>query len=69
MKSSPITTVYAGGISTESEIEAMEKLEKSTKGKMDFTVGSALDLFGGKKISYESLVEREKTKRLLNDSD
>lgn len=45
----PIT--YAGGIGS---MEDLEVFEKACKGRLDFTIGSALDLFGGK-ISYESV--------------
>ena len=41
---SPIKTVYAGGINSYQDIEDLDKV---TGGKMDFTVGSALDIFGG----------------------
>lgn len=43
----PIT--YAGGIGS---MEDLEEFEKVSEGKLDFTIGSALDLFGGK-IPYE----------------
>lgn len=43
----PIT--YAGGIGS---MEDLKEFEKVSQGKLDFTIGSALDLFGGK-ISYE----------------
>lgn len=39
----PIT--YAGGISSTKQIEEFKRI---SGGKMDFTIGSALDLFGGK---------------------
>lgn len=45
----PIT--YAGGIGS---MEDLEVFEKAGNGRLDFTIGSALDLFGGK-ISYESV--------------
>ena len=35
---------YAGGISS---MEDLQKLKRLGKGRLDFTVGSALDLFGG----------------------
>lgn len=40
-----IPTTYAGGISS---YEDLEKLKMLGKSKLDFTVGSALDIFGGK---------------------
>lgn len=45
----PIT--YAGGISSEKELD---RLIISGGGKVDFTVGSALDLFGGE-LPYEKV--------------
>lgn len=43
----PIT--YAGGIGSMEDLKAFENY---SEGKLDFTIGSALDLFGGK-IPYE----------------
>ena len=43
----PIT--YAGGIGS---MDDLKEFEKVSEGKLDFTIGSALDLFGGK-IPYE----------------
>lgn len=50
----PIT--YAGGIGSMKDLEDFRKV---SEGKLDFTIGSALDLFGGK-IPYESLVNMAK---------
>ncbi len=47
----PIT--YAGGVHTKEDIE---KIFIRGKGKIDFTVGSALDLFGGK-LLYEDMLK------------
>ena len=47
----PIT--YAGGIGS---MEDLKEFENASKGKLDFTIGSALDLFGGK-IPYEKLIK------------
>lgn len=52
MEGFPIT--YAGGIGDFSDLELLRKLGK---GKIDFTVGSALDLFGGV-LSYEEIKRR-----------
>ena len=49
----PIT--YAGGIRDQSDIKSIEKLGN---GKIDYTVGSALDLFGGKGLNYSDLINR-----------
>ena len=42
---------YAGGIGC---MEDLEKFQQLTYGRIDFTIGSALDLFGGK-LSYEKI--------------
>lgn len=47
----PIT--YAGGIGT---MEELERFRELGKGRLDFTIGSALDLFGGN-LSYETVRE------------
>ena len=39
----PVT--YAGGIRSMEDIEA---IDKASDGKLDFTIGSALDIYGGK---------------------
>ncbi len=52
----PIT--YAGGIHSMDDIEQIRKLGNN---KIDFTVGSALDLFGGNKLKYDELVRNPKT--------
>ncbi len=50
-----IPVTYAGGIGS---MEDLKIFRQACRGKMDFTVGSALDLFGGS-ISYHKLVELE----------
>ena len=47
-----IPVTYAGGIHT---YEDLEQLRNLGKGKVDFTIGSALDLFGGK-LEFEKVV-------------
>ncbi len=49
---SPIPSVYAGGISSLDDIRTIEELGR---GKIDYTVGSALSIFGGA-IPYESIL-------------
>ena len=51
---SPIPTTYAGGIRSLADIEAIDHLGK---GRLDYTVGSALDLFGGSGVRYEDVVD------------
>ena len=50
-KETKIPVTYAGGISS---LEDLEKIREIGKGKIDFTIGSALDLFGGK-IPYQTI--------------
>jgi phosphoribosylformimino-5-aminoimidazole carboxamide ribotide isomerase len=50
-----IPCTYAGGISNMADIEAIETLGRS---RLDFTVGSALDIFGGRQLCYRDLVLR-----------
>lgn len=45
---------YAGGIAT---TENIEQFEKSCYGLLDFTIGSALSLFGGH-LSYEEITKK-----------
>ena len=49
----PIT--YAGGIRSMRDIHAIDQLGR---GGVDFTVGSALDLFGGSGLHYAALANR-----------
>ena len=48
-----IKITYAGGISSFEDIQTIEKLGK---GKIDFTIGSALDIFGGH-LKYNDVVK------------
>lgn len=50
---SPIPAVYAGGIRS---LEDIETIRQKGSGKIDFTVGSALDIFGGK-LKYSDVVK------------
>ena len=47
----PVT--YAGGVGSMADIE---ELRKAGQGRLDVTVGSALDIFGGS-ISFEALAK------------
>ena len=51
----PIPTTYAGGVRSQRDIDQIGKLGL---GKIDFTVGSALDIFGGKTLRYNDLVSQ-----------
>ena len=48
---SEIPITYAGGISTKQQIE---RFHKSSEGKLNYTIGSALDLFGGN-LKYDDI--------------
>lgn len=48
-----IPVTYAGGIHS---FEDLEQLKVLGRGKIDFTIGSALDLFGGK-LEFEKIVK------------
>lgn len=55
-ENSPRACVYAGGISSYSDIELIRDCGQN---RIDYTVGSALDIFGGS-MSYRNLVELQK---------
>ena len=49
----PIPTTYAGGVSSQADIDTIARLGQD---KLDFTVGAALDIFGGTGLRYEDMV-------------
>jgi phosphoribosylformimino-5-aminoimidazole carboxamide ribotide isomerase len=51
---SPLPITYAGGANALSDLEAVTRLGQ---GKVDLTIGSALDIFGGKSVKYSDCVE------------
>lgn len=53
LSESPLPVTYAGGIRS---LQDIEKLNALGNGKVDFTVGSALDIFGGE-LSFEMIAE------------
>ena len=55
---SPIPTTYAGGIADMQDIDLIARIGGEL---LDFTVGSALDLFGGSGVKYEDLVRNFRT--------
>lgn len=57
----PIT--YAGGIRN---LDDIRTIETAGGGQLDFTVGSALDIFGGAGVRYEDMVSLNQTGRLPN---
>ena len=52
-ENSPIPVTYAGGVRS---LEDLDLVERLGKGKVDVTVGSALDIFGGT-LSFQDVVE------------
>lgn len=50
---SPIPTTYAGGASSLADLEEVTRLGQ---GRIDLTIGSALDIFGGAGVRYEDVV-------------
>ena len=51
---STIPTTYAGGVTT---IEDLELVNRISQGRLDVTVGSALDIFGGNTLRYNDVVK------------
>jgi len=49
----PIPTTYAGGASS---LADLEKVSRLGQGRIDLTIGSALDIFGGNGVRYEDAV-------------
>ena len=50
---SPIPTTYAGGARS---LDDLEEVERLGQGRIDLTIGSALDIFGGTGVRYEEVV-------------
>ena len=50
---SPIPTTYAGGANSLADLETVTRLGQ---GRIDLTIGSALDIFGGSGVRYEDAV-------------
>ena len=51
---SPIPVTYAGGARS---LEDLQRVEALSDGKVDLTIGSALDLFGGDGVTYAECVQ------------
>jgi phosphoribosylformimino-5-aminoimidazole carboxamide ribotide isomerase len=49
----PIPTTYAGGANS---LDDLKKVTQLGGGKVDLTIGSALDIFGGSGVRYDDLV-------------
>ena len=51
---SPIPVTYAGGAKS---LQDLQHVKEISGGKIDLTIGSALDLFGGKGVKYDDCVK------------
>ncbi|MGA3284771.1 MAG: phosphoribosylformimino-5-aminoimidazole carboxamide ribotide isomerase [Verrucomicrobiota bacterium] len=49
-----LPTTYAGGANSLSDLEEVTRLGR---GKVDLTIGSALDIFGGSGVKYDDMVK------------
>lgn len=56
-ENSPIPVTYAGGAKS---LDDLKHCKEISGGKIDLTIGSALDLFGGKGVKYDECVEFNK---------
>lgn len=50
----PVPITYAGGVSS---MKDLHLIQEAGQGKLDMTVGSALDIFGGNGCTYSEVVE------------
>jgi phosphoribosylformimino-5-aminoimidazole carboxamide ribotide isomerase len=50
---SPVPTTYAGGANSLADLQEVTRL---SDGRIDLTIGSALDIFGGTGVRYEDVV-------------
>jgi phosphoribosylformimino-5-aminoimidazole carboxamide ribotide isomerase len=57
-----IPVTYAGG---GRNLEDLDNVERLSKGKVDLTIGSALDIFGGSGVKFQDCIEWNKS-RLRN---
>ena len=51
---SPLPTTYAGGARS---LEDLEEVTRAGQGRIDLTIGSALDIFGGAGVRYKQAVQ------------
>ncbi len=59
-KHCPIPVTYAGGASSMKDLEMVDEL---SNGKVDLTIGSALDIFGGNGVKFKDCVEWNQQKQ------
>ena len=58
----PVPTTYAGGANSLADLETVTKLGQ---GRVDLTIGSALDIFGGSGVKYADAVEFNRRQKVL----
>lgn len=56
----PLPTTYAGGVRSMADVLQVRDLGRN---RLDLTVGSALDLFGGRGLAYRELVDLDRQER------
>lgn len=59
-QASPIPVTYAGGAKCLADLEHCKQI---SNGKVDLTIGSALDIFGGKGVKYDDCIAFNKSQR------
>ena len=57
---SPVPSTYAGGAKS---LEDLMTVERLSDGRVDLTIGSALDIFGGSGVKYSDAVEFNRAPR------
>jgi len=53
-ENSPIPTTYAGGVKSMADLDRLAEIGRN---RLDVTIGSALDIFGGSGVKYKEAVE------------
>jgi phosphoribosylformimino-5-aminoimidazole carboxamide ribotide isomerase len=61
----PVPTTYAGGTRSLADLENVTRV---SGGRIDLTIGSALDIFGGKGVRYEDAVAFNRRQRRQGES-
>jgi phosphoribosylformimino-5-aminoimidazole carboxamide ribotide isomerase len=59
---SPLPTTYAGGANSLADLETVTELGQ---GRIDLTIGSALDIFGGSGVRYADVVAFNRRRNVL----
>lgn len=62
---SPIPSTYAGGARSLADLEEVSRIGL---GRVDLTIGSALDIFGGTGVRYAEVVEFNRTRRKVGST-